>query len=373
MVELGDLREGMSPAELLEASDAPSTCQGLRLRGAGRQPALCQRGCRRPRRCASFDLAQAVESRHGIRLSHISGGNSSCLPLLAEGAAPVQINGLRIGYSVLLGRNGTDGSPLADLHQDAFTIEGELIEKKRKPSLPTGRPGSTRSQQAGVRRPGRAPARHRESRAARPRSAQPDPEGGRRRDRDGVQRPPDPRPDRRGAGRGRGQGRVPARLRLAGAGDHVALRGQAPRRAASPRPGRRRRICSRRPRCCRPWARRAFWRSCATWAWRWYPPISVRTKPPSLVRAGCAGADAGRDPGAGGRYPAVVLPALEGLAAAGGPLGLIWLDSRPCCELPGTDPETDVLRRALCGRRRRCRATGQCRDDRPVGIAASLG
>ena len=39
----------------------------------------------------------------------------------------------------------------------------------------------------------------------------------------------------------------------------------------------------------------------------------------------------------------------RGSAAAGGPLGLIWLDSRPCCELPGADPETDVLRRALAG------------------------
>ena len=139
MVELGDLREGMSPAELLEASDRAIDLPGLRLVGIGAN-LLCASGVlptaeKMHELCA---VAHSVETRHGIRLSHISGGNSGCLPLLADGLLPERINGLRIGYSVLLGRNGTDGSPLPELHQDAFTIEGELIEKKRKPSLPTG-------------------------------------------------------------------------------------------------------------------------------------------------------------------------------------------------------------------------------------------
>ena len=142
MAELGDLREGMSPADLLAASDAAMEMPGVRLTGVGSN-LLCASGVipTAAKMQELSDLAEAVEARHGIRLSHISGGNSSCLSLLAGGELPPRINGLRLGYSVLLGREGIDGSPLPDLHQDTFTIEGELIEKKRKASMPAGKVG----------------------------------------------------------------------------------------------------------------------------------------------------------------------------------------------------------------------------------------
>ena len=63
MVELGDLREGMSPAELLEASD-----RAMDFRGCGwwgwaptcSAPAGC---CRRPRRCANCATSPRQWSR----------------------------------------------------------------------------------------------------------------------------------------------------------------------------------------------------------------------------------------------------------------------------------------------------------------------
>ena len=84
MVELGDLREGMSPAELLEASDRAMDLPGLRLVGLGAN-LLCASGVLPTADTMRelCDVAQAVESRHGIQLNHISGGNSSGLPLLA--------------------------------------------------------------------------------------------------------------------------------------------------------------------------------------------------------------------------------------------------------------------------------------------------
>lgn len=142
MAELGDLREGLSPPDLLAASDVVMELPGVRLIGVGTN-LLCASGViPSPDNMQQLsDLAEAVEQRQGIQLTHISGGNSSCLAMLSRGELPPRINRLRVGYSVLLGRNGIDGVALPGLHLDAFTVHGELIELKRKPTMPTGEVG----------------------------------------------------------------------------------------------------------------------------------------------------------------------------------------------------------------------------------------
>lgn len=142
MAELGDLREGMSRPELLAASDVAMELPGIELVGVGAN-LLCASGVLPSvtNMTQLSDLAEAVEARHGVRLLHVSGGNSSALAMLARGEMPTRINGLRVGYSVLLGRDGIDGKPIPGLHQDVFTLEGELIERKRKPTMPTGQTG----------------------------------------------------------------------------------------------------------------------------------------------------------------------------------------------------------------------------------------
>jgi predicted amino acid racemase len=77
----------------------------------------------------------------GIDLGLISGGSSSSLPLVYEGTIPGEVNQLRIGESVLLGVNVVDRKPFSGLHLDAFVIEAEVIEFKKKPSKPVGNIG----------------------------------------------------------------------------------------------------------------------------------------------------------------------------------------------------------------------------------------
>ncbi|MDG2198239.1 MAG: alanine/ornithine racemase family PLP-dependent enzyme, partial [SAR324 cluster bacterium] len=46
-----------------------------------------------------------------------------------------QINELRLGESILLGRDPISGNPIQGLYTDAFTLISEVIESKRKPEL----------------------------------------------------------------------------------------------------------------------------------------------------------------------------------------------------------------------------------------------
>lgn len=351
MVELGDLREGLSPTELIEASDRAMELPGLRLVGLGAN-LLCASGVlpTADKMRELCDLAQAVEARHGIRLSHVSGGNSSCLSLLAQGALPERIDGLRVGYSALLGRDGSDGSPLPDLRQDAFTIEGELIEKKRKPSLPSGTLGldafgnrpvlvDRGERLRGIVGLGRLDLDPRSLIAKRAGieivTASSDhlildvTDAGPLEVGDKVEFLPDyaslvqaimsPYVGKRLAGQ-----TTPSRPKA------VALIGPAALLEAMRGAGLPEEL------------RDLGLDASATW-------LDAGDAAQS-IRAGCAAALArAAVPVLVGIDRAAVMPALEQLAAAGGPLGLIWLDSRPCCEAPGSDPENDALRRALTG------------------------
>jgi predicted amino acid racemase len=79
-----------------------------------------------------------VEQELGRELPHVSGGNSSALPLIAAGGMPERIDHLRVGEAILLGRETVRHSAWPGTHQDAFLLHAEVIELKRKPSAPRG-------------------------------------------------------------------------------------------------------------------------------------------------------------------------------------------------------------------------------------------
>lgn len=142
MLEMGDRREGAS----LEEADAMIAkivnLRGVRLRGIGAN-FNCYGGVipdeKKMREMADF--ANYVEQRYGFELDYISGGNSGSLWLLEENKLPPEVNHLRIGEAFLLGRETSFGRSIAGLHHDVFTLRAEVIEQKRKPSLPDGRIG----------------------------------------------------------------------------------------------------------------------------------------------------------------------------------------------------------------------------------------
>jgi len=144
MVELGDLREGILPADLADAVREILRQPNLTLEGLGTNLA-CRSGIV-PDAAKMADLSAlvtAIEATFGIQLPIVTGGNSANLGW-ALGDEPVgRINDLRLGESLLLGLDPLDRRPIDGLHADAISLVAEVIESKIKPSLPWGRTAQT--------------------------------------------------------------------------------------------------------------------------------------------------------------------------------------------------------------------------------------
>ena len=139
MVDLGDLREGMAPADLPAFVAAVEPLRHVDLVGVGVN--LTCYGAIVPDegnlgRLAA--LAADVERLTGRPLRYVSGGNSGSLGMVTCGRMPSAVNTLRIGETILLGVDTLTREPTLDLHLDAVTVSAPVIECLVKPSLPTG-------------------------------------------------------------------------------------------------------------------------------------------------------------------------------------------------------------------------------------------
>ncbi|MQY76145.1 MAG: alanine racemase, partial [Spirochaeta sp.] len=142
MLDLGDLREGIWPDDLMPMAREIVELSGVRIVGIGTN-LTCFGGVipTSENMGALVEYARALEDRFSLKLRYISGGNSSSLPLLASGKMPEAVNHLRIGEAILLGRETVHRNPWPGTFQDAFLLSSELIELKEKPSLPVGEIG----------------------------------------------------------------------------------------------------------------------------------------------------------------------------------------------------------------------------------------
>jgi predicted amino acid racemase len=139
MVDLGDLREGVWPDDLILLVREVLGLPGIRLVGLGTN--LSCYGGVMPSEDNMQQLAGyacEIERTFDWRLRYISGGNSSSLPLIAAGNMPKRINHVRIGEGILLGRETVHRTAWPDTFQDAFCLHAEVIEEKEKPSVPIG-------------------------------------------------------------------------------------------------------------------------------------------------------------------------------------------------------------------------------------------
>ncbi len=142
MVDLGDLREGFWPEDLLPAVREILEMEAIRIRGLGTN-LTCYGGVIPDEENLGrlVDYAHRIEDTFDFRIEIISGGNSSSLPLVAAGKMPKEVNNLRIGEAILLGRETIQRRPWPGTSQKAFVLNAELTEKKKKPSVPIGTAG----------------------------------------------------------------------------------------------------------------------------------------------------------------------------------------------------------------------------------------
>jgi predicted amino acid racemase len=139
MVELGDLREGIMPGDLENTVRETLRFPNIALKGIGTNLA-CQNGVSPDaRNMAELSaLADSIDATFGLVLGIVSGGNSGNLQWALSGADTGRVNDLRLGESLLLGRETLHRQPIDGLHTDAITLIAEVIESKVKPSQPCG-------------------------------------------------------------------------------------------------------------------------------------------------------------------------------------------------------------------------------------------
>ena len=142
MVDLGDLREGIMPDDVLNEVEEIKYLPGIHLIGIGAN-FCCISGImpNKENLDSLVKLAKEIEINFRMSLDVISGGNTSVLQLIEENIIPQEVNQLRIGIGILLGQDDVRLRNLAGTYQDTFLLTAEVIELKVKPSLPQGEIG----------------------------------------------------------------------------------------------------------------------------------------------------------------------------------------------------------------------------------------
>ena len=140
MVELGDLREGLMPAELDKIIEQVQRLEGIEIVGIGTNLA-CFGGIKPDDEKMGYlsSIAIDIEEKFGLSLKYISGGNSANYNWFMTTQNVGRINNLRLGESIYLGCETLNRKPIPGLITDAFTLVAEVIESKIKPSLPNGK------------------------------------------------------------------------------------------------------------------------------------------------------------------------------------------------------------------------------------------
>ncbi|OQY41996.1 MAG: alanine racemase [Fusobacteriia bacterium 4572_74] len=142
MLELGDLREGILPEDVERYMEQINSMKNIKLEGIGVN-LTCYGGI-----IPSFDnlgqlekISDLIEEKYNLKLNVISGGNSSSLDLLWKSNMPSKINNLRLGESLIFGRETAYGKDLEGCFYDSVKLEAEIIELKEKQSYPVGEIG----------------------------------------------------------------------------------------------------------------------------------------------------------------------------------------------------------------------------------------
>jgi predicted amino acid racemase len=139
MVELGDLREGILPGDLTQFIREALTVPYLKIVGIGGNLA-CYGGIK-PDDRNMYELSKlinVIETEFQINLEIVSGGNSANYEWCKSTQNVSKINNLRLGESILLGCETVNRKAIPGLHTGAFQVVAEVIEAKKKPSLPFG-------------------------------------------------------------------------------------------------------------------------------------------------------------------------------------------------------------------------------------------
>ena len=136
MVETDDIREGILPQEVLPfCREVQDNCKNIEIWGIGTNARCISK--KKPT-ADSIDilvnLKKEIMDKLSIDIPVVSGGNSSVWELIEKNKMPEGVNQVRIGEAILLGHETSSYNSISGAYGDAFTLEAEIIEVKKKKS-----------------------------------------------------------------------------------------------------------------------------------------------------------------------------------------------------------------------------------------------
>ena len=128
MVELGDLREGIMPEDLIDTVREVLSLPNILLKGIGTNLA-CRSGVSpdATNMATLSELADLIETTFDLTLDVVSGGNSANIQWALNSTETMTgpVNNLRLGEAILLGCEPLQRQPIDGLHTNAITLVAE--------------------------------------------------------------------------------------------------------------------------------------------------------------------------------------------------------------------------------------------------------
>ncbi|MBS3994676.1 MAG: alanine/ornithine racemase family PLP-dependent enzyme [Alkaliphilus sp.] len=142
IIDLGDLREGFMEEQIISAVGEIIDLEGIHLEGLAVNFG-CYGGIIPEKHSLEklISIKNEIEALYPIDLHILSGGNSNSLHLIWENKLPKGINQLRLGQSIIFGKEDVYNKTIEGLYADAFKLFVEIVEIKDKPSVPIGKRG----------------------------------------------------------------------------------------------------------------------------------------------------------------------------------------------------------------------------------------
>ncbi len=139
MIELGELREGVNRADIMEFYEKVFKLSNILVVGLGSNLG-CMYGVE-PTYDKLLQLTlykELISAKFNKDLKLLSGGSSITLPFLEQGVVPKEINHYRIGEAAFFGASPFDNKQFKNLSTDTFEFHANIIEIEEKKIVPEG-------------------------------------------------------------------------------------------------------------------------------------------------------------------------------------------------------------------------------------------
>ncbi|MFA5675867.1 MAG: alanine/ornithine racemase family PLP-dependent enzyme [Christensenellales bacterium] len=139
MTDIGDLREGIMYTQVMHIIKRILSLKGIELCGIGTNVG-CYGGVLPSEENMGLlaKIVRDIRYKYSIPIPVVSIGGTNCLSLISNGNMPKEINQIRVGEGILLGRDSAHNAIIDGTSQDAFKLAADIVEIKNKPSMPIG-------------------------------------------------------------------------------------------------------------------------------------------------------------------------------------------------------------------------------------------